>query len=140
MTRSRGTTVIMGLCVALAAGAAWAESSPFVGRWHWNQAESTLPAGEPSPTDVVSEISRADGSSVTWSVTIVTPDGQPHVVTLEAGADGESHRISSDTTASVRLIGSGLQTTFTGPAGRSDVRSEERRVGKECRCRRSPKN
>src|SRR2546422_8462877 len=104
MTRSRGTTVIMGVCVALAAGAAWAESSPFVGRWHWNQAQSTLPPGEPSPTDVVSEISRADGSSVTWSVTIVTPDGQPHVVTLEAGADGESHRISSDTTASVRLM------------------------------------
>src|SRR5207244_4608762 len=119
MTRSRGTTVIMGRGVALAAGAAWAESSPFVGRWHWSQAQSTLPPGEPSPTDVVSEISRADGSSVTWSVTIVTPDGQPHVVTLEAGADGESHRISSDTTPPVPLRGSGLPATFTGPAGRS---------------------
>jgi len=123
MTRIRGTSVIMGFCVALAASAAWAESSPFVGRWHWNRAQSTLPPGEPSPNDVVSEISHADGNSVTWSVTIVTPDGQPHVVTLAAGADGESHRISSDTTASVRLIGSGLQTTFKGPAGRSDVQT-----------------
>jgi len=123
MTRIRGTTVIMGLCVALAAGAAWAESNPFVGRWHWNRAQSTLPPGEPPPNDVVSEISRADGNSVTWSVRIVTPDGQPHVVTLAGGADAESHRISSDTTASVRLIGSGLQTTFKGPAGRSDVQT-----------------
>ena len=123
MTRIRGTTVIMGFCVALAASAAWAESSPFGGRWHWNRAQSTLPPGEPSPNDVVSEILRGDGNSVTWSVTIVTPDGQPHVVTLPAGADGESHRISSDTTASVRLIGSRLQTTFKGPAGRSDVQT-----------------
>jgi len=123
VTRIRGTTVIIGFCVALAASAAWAESSPFVGRWHWNRAQSTLPPGEPSPTDVVSEISRADGNSVTWSVTIVTSDDQPHVVTFAAGADGESHRISSDTTASVRLIGSGLQTTFKGPAGRSDVQT-----------------
>src|SRR5713101_1012249 len=108
MNRLRSTAVIVGLCAALTASSAWAESSPFVGRWHWNRAQSTLPPGEPSPNDVVSEISRADGNSVTWSVTIVTPDDQPHVVTLAAGADGESHRISSDTTASVRLIGSGL--------------------------------
>jgi len=123
MTRIRGTTLIMGFCVALVVSAAWAESSPFVGRWHWNRAQSTLPPGEPWPNDVVSEISRADGDSVTWSVTIVTPDGASHVVTLESGADGESHRISSDTTASVRLIGSGLQTIFQGPSGRSDVQT-----------------
>src|SRR5258705_450826 len=85
--------------------------------------QTARPAGEPPPKDVVSEISRAEGNSVTGSVTIVTPDGQPHVVTLEAGADGESPRISSDTTASVRLPGSGLQTTFNGPAGRSDVQT-----------------
>ena len=123
MTRTQGSTVIVGLCVALVASAAWAESSPFVGRWHWNRVQSTLPPGEPWPNDVVSEISRADGDSVTWSVTIVTPDGESHVVTLESGADGESHRISSDTTASVRLIGSGLQTIFQGPSGRSDVQT-----------------
>src|SRR2546428_1178420 len=106
MTRIRGTTVIMGLCVALAASAGWAESSPFVGRWHWNRAQSTLPPGEPSPNDVVSEISRADGNSVTWSVTIVTPDGPPHVVTLEAGADREFYRCFSRSDPSARPIGS----------------------------------
>ena len=122
MIRIRGATVIMGLCVALAAGAAWAESSPFVGRWHWNKAQSTLPPGEPSPNDLVSEISRAD-SSVTWSVTIVTPDDQPHVVTFDAAANGESHRVGSDRTASVRLVANALQVTFKGPAGRSDAQT-----------------
>ena len=120
MNRIRGTTVITGLCVALAAGAAWAESSPFVGRWHWNKAQSTLPPGEPSPNDLVSEISRADGS-VAWSVTIITPDDQPHVVTFDAAANGEPHRVSSDTTASVRLSADALQVMFQGPAGRSDA-------------------
>jgi hypothetical protein len=122
MIRTRGTTVIMGLCVALAAGAVSAESSPFVGRWHWNRAQSTLPPGEPSPNDLVSEISRADGS-VTWSATIVTPDDQPHVVTVDAAANGESHRVSSDTTASVHLTDNALQVTFKGPGGRSDAQT-----------------
>jgi hypothetical protein len=123
MIRIRGTAVIMGLFMALAASAAGAESGPFVGRWHWNRAQSALPPGEPPPNDVVSEISRAEGNSVTWSVTIVAADGQSHVVTFDAGADGESHPISSDTTVSVRLIDSGLQATFEGPAGRTDVQT-----------------
>jgi hypothetical protein len=77
MNRLRSITVIMGLCAVLTASSAWAESSPFVGRWHWNRAQSTLPPGEAAPDDLMSEISRADGTNVTWSITIVTPDGQP---------------------------------------------------------------
>ena len=123
MNRLRGCTVIVGLCAALTASSAWAESSLFVGRWHWNRAQSTLPPGEPAPNDLTSEISRADGNHVTWSVTIVTPDGQPHVVTFDAAANGESHRISSDTTASVRLTGDTLQATFKGPTGQSDAQT-----------------
>ncbi len=44
-----------------------------------------------------------------------------HVETFEAAADGESHPISSDTAASCRLAGDGLQMTFKGPAGQSDT-------------------
>ena len=123
MNRLRSTTVIMGLCALLTASSAWAESSPFVGRWHWNRAQSTLPPGEAAPSDLVSEISRADGTSVTWSITIVTPDGQPHVVTFDAAANGEFVRISSDTTASASLAGGTLQATFKGPAGQSDAQT-----------------
>jgi len=123
MNRLRSITVIVGLCAALTASSAWAESSPFVGRWHWNRAQSTLPPGEPAPNDLISEISRADGNFVTWSVTIVTPDGQPHVVTFDAAANGESYLISSDTTASARLTGDTLHATFKGPTGRSDAQT-----------------
>jgi hypothetical protein len=122
-TGLRSTTVIVGLCVALAATTAWAESSPFVGRWHWNSAQSKLPPGEPAPKDLVSDISRADADSVTWSVTIITPDDQSHVVTLEAGANAEAQRISPDTTATARLAGDTLHATFTGPTGRSDAQT-----------------
>ena len=117
--RSTTLVMVMGLAVALVAGAAWAQDSALVGRWHWNQAKSTLPPGATAPKDVVSEISRADGGAVSWSVTIVTPDNQRHVMTFKAGADPE--RVASDTTASARLSGDTLQTTFNGDAGQSDV-------------------
>ena len=123
MSRLRGTPVIVGLCAALMVSSAWAEGSPFVGRWHWNRAQSTLPPGESAPNDLISEISRADGTYVTWSVTIVTPDGQPHVVAFDARANGEFIRISSDTTASARLAGDTLQATFKGPTGQSDAQT-----------------
>ena len=123
MSRLRGIPVIVGLCAALMVSSAWAEGSPFVGRWHWNRAQSTLPPGEPAPNDLISEISRADGTYVTWSVTIVTPDGQPHIVTFDARANGEFIRISSDTTASARLAGDTLQATFKGPTGQSDAQT-----------------
>ena len=123
MSRLWGTPVIVGLCAALMVSSAWAEGSPFVGRWHWNRAQSTLPPGEPAPNDLTSEISRADGNYVTWSVTIGTPDGQSHVVTFDAAADGQFIRISSDTTASARLAGDTLQATFKGPTGQSDAQT-----------------
>jgi len=123
MNRLRSSTVVVGLCAALIASSAWAEGSPFVGRWHWNRAQSTLPPDEPAPVDLISEISRADGDYVTWSITIVAPDGRSHVVMFGAPANGEPHRISSDTSASARLAGDALQATFNGPSGRSDAQT-----------------
>jgi hypothetical protein len=119
----RSTALVMSLCAALAATAAWAADSPFVGRWHWNRAQSTLPPGEPAPKDVVSEISRADGGAISWSITIVTPDDQRHVVTFAAETDGSAKPISSDTSASARMSDETLQATFNGPAGRSDTQT-----------------
>jgi hypothetical protein len=116
----RSSMVVMGLCGALAATAASAQDSPFVGKWHWNRAQSTLPPGEPAPKDVVSDISRAEGQAVLWSVTITTPDDKEHVVKFEANPGGDSQRISSDTTATARVNTDTLQATFNGPEGRSD--------------------
>jgi hypothetical protein len=119
----RSTTLVMGLCAALAAGAAWAEDSPFVGKWHWNQAKSTLPPGESAPKEVTHEISKAEAGAVMWSVTVVTPDDQQHIVKFEADPSGEARRITSDTTATARLRNGTLQATFNGPAGQSDTQT-----------------
>ena len=115
----RSTTLVVGLCVVLASSAGYTEDSPFVGRWHWNPAASTLPPGAIPPKDVLNEISGAEAGTVTWSVTVVTPDDQRHVMTFKAGADGE--RIGSDTTVSASLSDDTLQTTFNGDGGQSDT-------------------
>jgi hypothetical protein len=118
----RRTALLIGVSAALAASTAYAEDNPFVGRWHWNPAQSTLPPGEPAPKDVVSEISRADGPSVAWTVTIVTPDDQQHVVTFDADPTGNAQH-GTDTTASARMADETLQATFNGPEGRSDTQT-----------------
>jgi hypothetical protein len=124
MNQLRGISVVIGLCAALAVSSAWAESSsPFVGRWHWNRAQSTLPPGESVPNDLTSEISRVDNGHVKWSVTILTTDGRSHVETFDTAANGEFSPISPDTTASLRLTGDTLEATFKGPAGQSDVQT-----------------
>ena len=115
-------TLVMGLCAVLTASAAYAQDNPFVGRWHWNEAQSTLPPGEPAPKDVVSEISRVDGGKVSWSVTIVAPNDERHVVTFEAEPGGNAQH-GIDTTASALMADETLQATFSGPAGQSDTQT-----------------
>ena len=123
MTRLEGITVVMGLCALLATSSAWAESSPFVGRWQWNRAQSTLPPGAPVPKDLICDIARAESNHLSWSVTILTPEDQPYVETFAAPANGDFTPISSETTASVRLTEDTLQATFKGPAGQSDTQT-----------------
>jgi hypothetical protein len=121
MSRFRTVKGVIGLCVVLSAGPAWADSNPFVGTWHWNRAQSTVPAGEPVPNDVTAEISRADGTDLKWSLTVLAPPAPPDVETFDAPANGEFHPVGSDTTAAFRLTGGALQATFKGPTGQSDA-------------------
>lgn len=123
MNRLESLTVVMSLCTALTASAAWAESSPFVSRWQLNRAQSTLPFSEPVPKDLICDIARAESGHLQWSVTVVTPEGQPYVETFTAAANGEFSPINSGTTASFRLTGDTLQATFKGPTGQSDAQT-----------------
>jgi hypothetical protein len=123
MTRLESITVMMGLCALLATSSARAESSPFVGRWQWNQAQSTPPPGAPGPEGFLCDIARTESSHLQWSITILTTEDQPYVETFDVTTDGEFSPISSETTASVRLTDDILQATFKGPAGASDVQT-----------------
>jgi hypothetical protein len=123
MNRLRGITMVIGLCAALVASSACADSSLFVGRWRLNRVQSMLPPGEPMPKDFICDIARADTSHVKWSVTVLTAEGRPHVETFDTVANGEFYPISSGTTASFRLTGDALQATFKGPTGQSDAQT-----------------
>ena len=114
---------VVGLGVVLAGGSAGADNSPFVGRWHLNLAESNLPPGEPSPKDLIAEISQADGARVKWSLTVVVAPGQSNVETFDVIANGEFYPINDDTTAAFTVNGSLLQSTFKGPNGQTDTLS-----------------
>jgi hypothetical protein len=122
MGRFRAITMMTGLCAGLATGPAWAESSEFIGRWHWDRAQSTVPPGEPVPEDMTIEISHAERAHLTWSLTVLaSPQSASQVETFDAAADGQFRSINSDTAASFRLNGGTLQATFKGPAGQSDA-------------------
>jgi hypothetical protein len=120
MNRRDIANVVAGLCVALAAGPAWADSSSLVGRWHWNRAQSTMPPGEPVPNDLMVEISRVDSTHVKWSLTVAAAQGRRNVEAFDTPANGEFYPVSSDTTAAFRLGESALQATFKGPTGETD--------------------
>ena len=126
MRRPNSTIFMLGLCAfgwQAAVGAARAEGSPFVGRWHWNQALSKLPANEPVPSDLMAEISRVETAHVRWSVTVTNAQGHSSVKSFDVPLNGEAYPISDDTTASFRLVGSALQAVFTGPSNQSDTLS-----------------
>jgi len=113
----------IGLGVVLAAGSAWADDSPFVGRWHLNPAQSILPPGELAPNDLIAEISQADSARVRWSLTVIVAQGESNVETFDVIANGAFYPINDDTTAAFTVNGSLLQSTFQGPNGQTDTLS-----------------
>jgi len=58
---------------------------------------------------------------LTWSITVVTSDGQSHTETFDAATNGAFQPVSGDTTAAFHLTKDTLQATFKGPTGQSDV-------------------
>ena len=124
MNRAVSTAFIAGMCATLVTSVAHAQSNGFVGRWHWNQAQSTLPPGVTPPKDVVSDISRADERRVAWTVTVVAPDGDQRVVTFEGAGDGQARSLGdSGTTAAAKATTDSLQATVIGATGQSDVQT-----------------
>jgi hypothetical protein len=112
---------VVGLCIALVAGSALADSSSLVGRWHWNRAQSTMPPGEPAPNDLTVEIFRVDSTHVKWSLTVLAPQGRKSIEAFDTPANGEFYPVNSDTTAAFRLGEDFVQATFKGWSGETDT-------------------
>lgn len=116
------TAAVLALA-AFGAAAAWAASSPFVGQWHWNRAESSITPGEALPSDVVLAITSVEPSRVQWTVTTVDDKGARHVESFTGAADGKPAPLSGSedgTTVAVALHGSVLETTYANPDGSSE--------------------
>jgi hypothetical protein len=123
LKRQRATVspvILTTLAFIAYAGAANADDSPFVGRWHWNRSLSTLPPGEPVPADLITEIGRADATHVRWSVTVTNAQGLPAMRSFDIPGNGEFYPISGDTAAAVRLADGALEAIFNGPDNESD--------------------
>ncbi len=94
------------------------DSSPFVGKWRFNKAQSKLPPGEVMPGDMVADFSRVDSAHVRWSVTVTDAQGRPMVQSFDAPANGEFYPVSGDTTAAFNLTEIGPPGHVQGAGGR----------------------
>jgi hypothetical protein len=111
----------LGVCVtASISGSVRADTNSFLGRWHWNRAQSSLPPGESEPGDLTTEISRRDNQHLTWSATVLYSDGGSDVETFTAATDGKFRRIGGGTIFALRVADNILKGTFEGPSGQSD--------------------
>jgi len=126
MTKLSGVTIAIGLLAGLAVGPAGAESNAFVGRWHWNPAQSMVPPDEPTPQQVTAEITRADGGRITWTANLVDHMGQTRVETFDGLANGSFLPVqgaAAGTTAAFTLANGTLQSTFRHTSGGSDTQT-----------------
>jgi len=126
MTRFFRFTVAVGLCAGMAVGAASAETNRFIGRWHWNAAQSLVPSDEPTPREVTAEITSADGARITWTASLVNHMGQKRVETFDGLPNGVFFPVQGaggGTTAAFTLANGVLQSTFRHPSGGSDIQS-----------------
>ena len=121
MIRIGTATAVMSACTIMVATVAQAESNPFVGRWQWSREKSAPPPGEPVPKAVTAEITRMDGTHLTWSLTVLTEQGERSVQTFDAVTDGGFYPVNADMTAAFTLLGNALQATFKSPLGEVDT-------------------
>jgi len=126
MTKFSQLAVAAGLCAGMAVGAASAESNRFVGRWHWNAAQSVIPPDEPTPREVTAEIKSADDGRITWTASLIDHMGQQRVETFDGPPDGSFLAVQGSgdgTTAAFTLADGKLQSTFRHPSGGSDAQT-----------------
>jgi hypothetical protein len=103
--------------------AAGAESSPLVGRWHWNAAQSTATPGEPPPREVLLVIESASPAHMQWSLTLVDAAGGQHKKSFSGTGDGKAIAVSGavpGTMGAFTVTATAFDSVYTSPDGGSD--------------------
>ena len=115
------------LCVVLLARAALADDTDhFLGRWHWNKAQSTLAPGDPTPQDVKASIVSADNGHIKWTADVTDNHGKRHIETFDGRPDGTFFPVlgaGRDVTAAFTIVNGALRSIFKGANGASDSQS-----------------
>ncbi len=114
--------------------------TPFIGKWHWNRAESTsLISGEAVPNDVVLAIASADRGRVRWTLTAVDAKGETHVQSFDGRGDGSAAPVAGapdGAMASFTVTPTGFQGHYTnrdGSSERTDCTVSADRAKMSCR-------
>ena len=82
MQRPHGMKFIVlfgGIFAIMAAGTAWADGNPFVGKWQLNKAQSKIPPGDVMPADMEANFTRVDMAHVKWTITVTDAQGRPSI-------------------------------------------------------------
>jgi len=110
---------------ALGAGSAvGADSSPLVGRWHWNASQSSPSSpGEPVPRDVLLAIDSAEPAHLHWTLTLTDAVGAQHTKSFDGTGDGKRVKLTGavpGTTAAFTVTPVGFDADYASPDGGSD--------------------
>jgi hypothetical protein len=100
-----------------------AESSPLVGRWHWNPSQSTMTPGEPAPREVLLVIENAEPAHMRWKLTLTDAAGVQHQKSFDGSGDGKRITVSGavpGTTAAFTVTPNTFDADYRSPDGGSD--------------------
>jgi hypothetical protein len=124
MSRRLITLALAGLVAGLGTlPALAADASPWVGRWHWNEAESSKTPGEAPPREIVLVIQSASPAHVQWTLTITDPSGGQHQQAFNGSGDGKPAPVAgapAGTTGTLTVTATRFDGVYANPDGSSD--------------------
>jgi hypothetical protein len=118
--------MLAALSAALAASSgspADAQTASFIGRWHWDKAQSSSVPGEPAPRDIQLNITALSLGALAWTLNEVDPQGGKHSESFNGKPDGTAFPVvgaGDQTTAAFTLAGNTLKAMFKSQDGATD--------------------
>jgi hypothetical protein len=108
------------IIASLLAAPALARPDSLEGKWRFDPKQSELLPGEPPPADLIMNITKDDGTSFQWTVTVTMPDGQGGSTAFKGAIDGKAYPIQGrpgSTSAFSWTEDGSLKQVSEGPGG-----------------------